>query len=169
MTRITLPAPIVGPFAAPLDIRTSLHARPRKRKSSRTDGVSDLQLWLLRACYLLLVVGLAIKFWPSLLGEIATMSRMDGAVRALLSALGLLSIAGLFAPLRMLPLLVFEVAWKTIWVLTVALPNWHNGTLDGELADMLFNCAWATPILLIVPWRYAMRSLVSPTRHATGA
>jgi hypothetical protein len=132
-------------------------------------GVSTLRLWLLRACYLLLVVGLAIKFWPSLLGEIATLPRMDGAVAALLSAMGLLSVIGLFFPMRMLPLLLFEITWKAIWVSTVALPNWQNGTLNDDLSSMLFNCAWATPIVLVMPWRYVLTTLVTSPYQPTRA
>jgi len=122
--------------------------------------VSRLRLWLLRACYLLLVVGLAIKFWPVVFGAIATLPRTDGLVTALLSALGLVSIAGLFLPLRMLPLLVFEISWKSIWVLAVALPNWRSGTLDDGLSATLFNCAWALPIVVFMPWRYVLTNFL---------
>ena len=120
--------------------------------------VSTLRLWLLRGCYLLLVAGLAIKFWPVIFGDIAALPRMDGVVTALLGALGLLSIAGLFFPLRLLPLLLFEIAWKAIWVIAVALPNWRAGTLDGGLSDTLFACAWAIPFVFIMPWRYVLTS-----------
>ena len=132
-----------------------------------SNTVSTPRLWLLRACYLLLVVGLAIRFWPVVFfGDIATLPRMEGAVAALLSALGLLSIAGLFFPLRMLPLIVFEIAWKAIWVVAVALPNWRAGTLDEGLSAILFNCAWAIPFVFILPWRYVLTNFRSnPSTH----
>jgi len=134
-----------------------------------SNTVSRPRLWLLRAGYLLLVVGLSIKFWPVVFGDIATLPRMDGLVTALLSALGLLSIAGLFLPLRMLPLLVFEIAWKSIWVVAVALPNWRAGTLDDGLSSTLFNCAWAVPLVFVMPWRYVITNFLAsstPTREA---
>lgn len=129
-------------------------------------AVSTIRLALLRACYLLLVVGLAIKFWPALLGSAATLPRMEGVVTALLSALGLLSIIGLFSPLRMLPLLMFEIVWKAIWVLAVAIPNWQAGTLDEGMRTTLFACAWALPFVFILPWRHVARTYLTSIEPA---
>jgi hypothetical protein len=123
--------------------------------------VSTVRLTLLRTCYLLLVVGLATKHWPALLGDAAGMPLKDGVVVSLLSALGLLSIIGLFSPLRMLPLLLFEIAWKAIWVLAVALPNWQGGTLDEGITTTLFFCAFVIPFPFIIPWRYVARTYLA--------
>lgn len=137
---------------------------------------STLRLTLLRACYLLLVVGLAIKYAPVIFGDMAALPRMEGVVAALLSAMGLLSVAGLFAPVRILPLLVFEIAWKAIWVIGVALPKWLDGSLDDGTMATLFACAWALPFVFIVPWGFVVRTYlgaVEPVRagaslHAAG-
>ena len=107
VTTISIPASAVPP-----DPRISQGA---------SAPISALRRNLLRASYLVLVVGLSIKYAP-VIGDLASAPRMDGVVVTLLSAMGLLSIAGLFSPVRMLPLLVFEIAWKSIWVGTVALP-----------------------------------------------
>jgi hypothetical protein len=106
-----------------------------------TNLISAPRLWLLRACYLLLVVGLATKFWPVVFSDIASLPRMDGIVTSLLSAMGLLAVIGLFRPVRMLPLLLFEVAWKVVWVIAVAVPNWQHGTLDDGLSTTLCSTA----------------------------
>jgi hypothetical protein len=129
-------------------------------------SVSTLRLTLLRASYLLLVVGIVTKFWPTLVGDVALMPRMEGVVTALLSALGLLWIIGIFSPLRMLPLLLFEITWKVIWVLAVALPNWRGGTLDEGLAETLFAVSFAIPLVFIVPWRYVARTYFATAESA---
>lgn len=116
--------------------------------------LSTLRLMLLRLCYAVLVVGLSLRYAPVFLDGLHNLPRMDGAVVALLSAMGLLAIAGLFSPVRMLPLLVFEIAWKAIWVIAVALPKWLDGSLDEGFVATLFNCAVALPFVFIVPWRY---------------
>lgn len=72
--------------------------------------ISRLRLNLLRACYLLLVLGLSLNFWPLVLSGAAARPLTEGVVNAILSAVGLLAILGLVAPLRMLPLLLFEIA-----------------------------------------------------------
>jgi hypothetical protein len=117
---------------------------------------SLLRLHLLRGCYLLLLVGLSIQIVPDLFGPVVTMSLMDGVVTAMLSALAALSILGLFAPIFMLPLLWFELGWKLIWVLFVALPRWQTGTMDEATMEVLFACAFVVPFVFIVPWRYAI-------------
>jgi hypothetical protein len=120
---------------------------------------STLRLTLLRACYAVLVVGLSLRYAPVFMDGLSNLPRMDAAVVALLSALGVLSIAGLFSPIRMLPLLVFEIGWKLIWVSTVALPKWLDGSLDEGTLSILFNCAVALPFVFIVPWRYVAANM----------
>lgn len=115
---------------------------------------STLRLTLLRACYAILVAGLSLRYGPVFADGLASLPRMDGVVVALLSALGILSVAGLFSPVRMLPLLVFEIAWKLIWASAVALPKWLDGSLDEDTLSTLFNCAVALPFVFVVPWRY---------------
>lgn len=115
---------------------------------------STLRLTLLRGCYAVLVVGLSLRYVPVFVEGLYTLPRMDGVVVALLSAMGLLSVIGLFSPVRMLPLLIFEVAWKLIWVSIVALPKWLDGALDEATLSILFNCAVVLPFVFIVPWRH---------------
>lgn len=122
------------------------------------NDVSTLRLYLLRACYLLLVVGLALNFWPLVLNGAAARPLMDGAVNAMLSALGLLAVIGVFSPLRMLPLLLFEITWKLIWTLSVALPHWLAGTIDPAIGATIFACAWVLPFVLIIPWGHVIRT-----------
>lgn len=125
--------------------------------------LSTLRLTLIRACYAVLVVGLSLRYGPVFAQGLHTLPRMDGVVVALLSAMGLLSVIGLFSPIRMLPLLVFEIAWKLIWVCAVALPKWLEGSLDEATLSILFNCAVAVPFVFIVPWRHLAVTFLAAT------
>lgn len=122
--------------------------------------VSPLRLNLLRACYLLLVAGLAATIWPAIIFGAADLPLMTGAVNALLGALSLVSILGLFSPLRMLPVLLFEVAWKVIWSISVALPLWLGDRFTPEAGTILFAVAWVIPFLFVIPWRYVWAQFV---------
>lgn len=115
---------------------------------------SLLRLYLLRLCYLLLAVGLALQFWPLLFGPITELASADTMVVAMLCGLSLVSFLGLIAPLRMLPVLLWEIVWKAIWSLSVALPKWLAGEVDARLLENLFAVSFAIPFLLIFPWRY---------------
>jgi hypothetical protein len=70
----------------------------------------------------------------------------------------------------MLPILVFEIGWKLIWVLAVALPKWLDGSLDEGTLTILFNCAVALPFVFVVPWGYVANTFLGnrePFRAAT--
>jgi hypothetical protein len=109
-----------------------------------------------------MLVGLALVMWPKILFGATELPLMTGAANALLGALGLLCGLGIVAPVRMLPLLVFEVVWKVIWSLSVALPLWLQGRFTAQAGDILFACLWAVPFLFIIPWRYVALSVWHP-------
>lgn len=133
-----------------------------------TTGVSPARANWLRACYLLMLTGISIQFMPQLL-DASAVPLMQGVVIAMLSALGLLSSVGLFQPVRMLPVLLFEIAWKAVWSISVALPHFLAGTIDQGVAETLFAVAFALPFVIIVPWGYVARTYltsVEPWRSA---
>jgi hypothetical protein len=127
--------------------------------SPRRD-VSLFQLYLLRAAYLLLVVGLGISVWPPLLQRAPwalTLCPWNGIGNSVLAALSLLAILGLRYPLTMLPLLVFELTWKSIWLLAVALPIYLSHTpIDDALAQTIRACLMAVVFVFLIPWRYVV-------------
>lgn len=127
--------------------------------SSNDTDLSVARMNWLRACYGLMLAGISIQFVPQLVGA-AQLEMMHGIVIAMLSALGLLSLAGLWAPVRMLPVLLFEIAWKALWTLFVALPNLIAGTMSPDLTETLFAVAFAIPFVLIVPWSHVRANLI---------
>lgn len=117
--------------------------------------VSSARLLALRALYLLLAVGLGMFIWPSLLAPATQAPNPGSVVRALLGALGLLSLLGLRYPLQMLPLLVFELLWKLVWVLAVALPAWRLDQLGEYGTATFYECLPVFVLFpLVIPWRY---------------
>ena len=84
--------------------------------------VSTFRLHLLRGTYLLVAVGLGVQIWPGILHGSPHVEHMRGVVRSLLGAVSLLAVVGLRYPLKMLPLLLFELMWKSIWVVAIGLP-----------------------------------------------
>jgi hypothetical protein len=126
--------------------------------------VSLVHLYLLRAAYLLLVVGLSTSVWPAIFAHTSwplTLSPWRGVGTSMIAALPLLALVGLRYPLKMLPLLIYEVTWKTIWLIAVALPVWlHHGAIDDELAATIQACLMILPFYLIIPWRYVFKTFV---------
>src|SRR3982751_4922958 len=82
--------------------------------------ISIIRLYVLRVAYLLVGVGLALQIWPLVLRSAAVPpEHMQGAVRAMLTAVSLLALLGVRYPLQMLPLLLFEFTWKAAWVVAI--------------------------------------------------
>lgn len=122
------------------------------------EEVSLFRLYLLRAMYLLLVIGLGIVIVPGVLSH-APMDR--GVIPSLLCAIWLLAFLGLRYPLQMLPLLLFEFAWKTIWTLAYGLPQWMAHQTPPTFADDSFAIPMGVILVpLVVPWGYVWRHYV---------
>ncbi|HEX8693079.1 MAG TPA: hypothetical protein VF746_11705 [Longimicrobium sp.] len=121
--------------------------------------VSTLRLYLLRGTYLLMVVGLGLTIWPLLLsGEIP--EHMRGVVWSVLAAVSLLALLGIRYPLKMLPLLFFELVWKSVWVLAIGLPLWSSGQLGAGTAETMKECLMGVVFLVVIPWPYVLKHYV---------
>jgi hypothetical protein len=118
------------------------------------------RLWLLRTGYALIAVGMGMQKVPVFLHH-KPWELMHGVVNSMLLALVLLSVLGLRYPLKMLPLLFWEVAWKATWLLVVALPAWRSQTMDADTRDTTFACLISVIFLFIVPWDYVWRNFVT--------
>lgn len=119
--------------------------------------ISTFRLYVLRACYLLITVGLAFMIWPGIISHADTLSHMNGVGRSLLGGVSLLAILGVRYPLQMLPILFFELVWKLIWVVAFGLPLWLGGKLEGEYAASMSDCIFGIVVVLVaLPWSYVV-------------
>ncbi len=120
--------------------------------------VSTFRLYLLRAMYLLIAAGLAATVWPHIVAPPDLVAGPKSVIRALLGALAVMSLLGLRYPLRMLPLLMFELLWKVIWVFASAAPMWLGPGLDGYASETLFACLIGVVLVpIVIPWGYVIR------------
>ena len=68
---------------------------------------------------------------------------------------------GIRYPVRMLPLLIFELAWKLIWTLVVWLPALLHHSLTGDVGDNGISIvAGVVVVPLVLPWGYIWNSYV---------
>ncbi|WP_448616433.1 hypothetical protein [Modestobacter sp. URMC 112] len=125
-----------------------------------TTEVSLPRLHLMRLGYLVMAVGLAVTKWPLLIDDSRPWPLMEGVVTCMLVALSVLSFVGLRHPVKMLPVLLFELAWKVIWVAVVALPLWVGDQLDPATAEVFTSCLVVLIVLAVIPWRYVSAQYV---------
>lgn len=123
--------------------------------------VSTFRLYGLRAMYLFIAVGLAVQKWPGIINPPADIPHMGTVVGSVLGAVSLLAVLGIRYPLKMLPLLFFELLWKSMWVLMWGLPLWSAGQLTPDRQETLIACLVGLALIpLAVPWGYVFKQYV---------
>ena len=129
-------------------------------KAGDAPRVSLARLYALRATYLLIVVGLGLEIWPVIFHH-RPWELMHGVADCLLGAVSLLAVLGLRYPLKMLPLLLFEMVWKTTWLLAVALPAWQAHAIDADTAETITACLMGVIFPIVLPWPYLFATFVT--------
>lgn len=125
------------------------------------NDVSTFRRYLLRLMYLFIAAGLGITIWPGVIHPPAGLEHMRGVVRSVLAGVSLMALLGLRYPVRMLPLLLFEVAWKTVWVVAFGLPRWWSGTFDAGTRQTWYDCLVTLPMFVaVIPWGHVWRHYV---------
>ena len=130
-------------------------------RTPRALPVSLPRLHFLRFGYLLMAVGLVLTKWPLLLSHPQPWPLMEGVETCMLVALSLLSFLGLRYPVKMLPILLFELGWKFIWVAVVVVPLWRADQLDPATVKVFYSCLVVLIVLAVVPWRHVVRQYVT--------
>jgi hypothetical protein len=143
-------------LTAALPVPATTSTRPDATLAARTAGLSQRRLSILRVGYLVMGGGLAVTKWPLLLSHDGPWPPADGAVISLLVAMSVLALLGLRYPVRMLPILLFESAWKLLWLGVVALPQALAGGLDPATRELFGRCLWVVVILAVIPWPYVV-------------
>ena len=124
-------------------------------------SVSLPRLYLLRFGYLVVAVGLALTKWPLIINHDRPWPLFEGVETCMLVALSLLAFLGLRYPLQMLPILLFELAWKLIWVAVVVLPLWLANQIDPATLKVFYSCLVVLIVLAVIPWRYVITHYVT--------
>ena len=127
-------------------------------EEGRASVSTQISLWrlnLLRVGYLVMGVGLAVVKWP-LLFDHEPWELKEGTVVCMLVAMSVLALLGLRYPLRMLPILLFEVAWKLTWLGVVALPLWFDDKLEGATRVQAGDVLWVVIPIAVIPWRHVL-------------
>jgi hypothetical protein len=129
-----------------------------KPDHERYDGVRPIQVHLLRISYVLVLVFVGPSSWLALIGHQGDWDPFMAAALSMWASSSVLSVIGVFQPLRMLPLVLFEVGYKLIWLIAVAWPLWVTDRLVGSPAEALTYAF--LPVLapiVLMPWGYVFR------------
>ncbi len=122
------------------------------------DQIGKTQLLLLKIFYL--SIGFSFSYLMTLdifNGEIANIGK------SILLAIVFLCLLGFFHPLKIIPLLLFSLAWKLVWLLAFVLPA-YLGDSPGELTRNIL-----APVIIglivtvaVTPWKYVINAYLKP-------
>jgi hypothetical protein len=141
----------------PVDDRVGTPPARPDDQNAAAPRLSLPRLYLLRAGYLFLGAGLASWKWPQFIHHETPWTSTEGVVNCMLVALSILALLGLRYPVQMLPILLFESAWKAIWLATIALPAWRDHQLDPATRELTGQCLLVVVILATIPWPQVIR------------
>ncbi|MEQ1517271.1 MAG: hypothetical protein ABL931_12370 [Usitatibacteraceae bacterium] len=99
--------------------------------------------------------------WLQLLFESADWDVMRGLAKSIIAALALMSLWGVRCPMQMLPLMIYEIAWKTIWIILIAGRGWMAGKWTPDIEGLFYDCIGIIIAYFIVPWRYVWARYVA--------
>jgi hypothetical protein len=122
-------------------------------------ALSVTRLNVMRAGYLFMAVGLTLKKWPLII-HAPGRPLYESVTICMLIAMSLLAWLGLRYPVKMLPILIFESAWKLLWLSVVALPLAVTDDLDPTTSEVTVNCSLVVVVMAVIPWRYVWRTYV---------
>jgi hypothetical protein len=128
-----------------------------KPDHARYDGVRLIQVHLLRLGYVLVFAFVGQRSWLAILEHQGDWDPYAAAAVSMWASSSLLSLVGVFHPLKMLPLVLFEIGYKLIWLTVVAWPLWTANRLTGVAEGLTYAFLPVVGPMLLVPWGYVCR------------
>jgi hypothetical protein len=131
----------------------------------RYEGVRPINIYLLRLLFLLVVAFVASDSWSAILKHEGPWDHVRAAAVCMWAAYSVLSVFGLISPLKWLPIVMFEIFYKIIWLAIVAYPLWSTNQLAGSPAEGMTRAfVWVVLPIVAMPWAYAFRTYVWPSK-----
>lgn len=141
-----------------------LQGEVREGITARSSAARSVPLWrlyTLRLCYFILAAGLGVYIWPNVIHHTAEYAGRLGIQVSLLAGLGATALLGFRYPVKMIPLLLFELIWKTVYLIGFALPLWRAHQItDAERAD-ISSVLMVVIFVPLIPWGYVWREYVA--------
>src|SRR5215470_11947614 len=76
------------------------------------------------------------------------------------AGLGATAALGLRYPIKMLPILLFEMVWKAIYLIAFALPLWSAHQINEAVAEDIKAVLMVVIFIPLIPWRYLFAQYV---------
>ncbi len=132
-----------------------------KRDYESYEGVPRINIYLLRLLFTLMFLGLSYESWSYIFNHTGPWDNIHAAARVMWGSYAIISFIGILRPLKMLPIVLFEIVYKTAWLFVVAYPLWVKDELIGSSAEGMTRLfVWVVFPIVAMPWRYFFRTYI---------
>jgi hypothetical protein len=138
-----------------------------KRDYEHYEGVPRINIYLLRLLFTLMFLFLTYESWNHILKHTGPWDNANAAAWCMWGSYSVISFIGVLRPLKMLPIVLFEIVYKTAWLFIVAYPLWVKNELIGSAAEGMTRVfIWVVFPIVAMPWRYFFRTHLLGKRTA---
>lgn len=128
---------------------------------ARYEGVRPINIYLLRLLCFLMVAFVATDAWMTIITHEGPWDRFRALAFCVWAAYPTLAVLGLIHPLKMLPIMLFTIFYKSLWLIVVAYPLWRASALAGSPAEAMTKVfLWIPLAIIAVPWKYVLQNYV---------
>ena len=132
-----------------------------QRDYQRYEGVPRINIYLLRLLFGLTFLFVGMDSWTTIVNFNGSWDPVRAVAFCVWAAYSTLSFLGLLHPLRMLPIVIFQIFYKVLWLSIVAYPLWMTNKLAGSSAEqMTYAFLWIPLAILAMPWSYFIKNYV---------
>ena len=132
-----------------------------KRNYKHYEGVYNINIYLLRLLYVLMFLFVTYGAWSYLLKNSGSLNNVETAAWCMWGSYCGIAIIGVFRPLKMLPIILFEIIYKIAWLAIVAYPLWAKNELIGSPVEARAkDFIWVILPIVAMPWRYFFRTYI---------
>jgi hypothetical protein len=129
------------------------------RDYERYDGVPKINIYLLRLLFTLMFLFLTYDSWTHIFNHTGPWENANAAAWCMWGSYSVISFIGILRPLKMLPIVLFEIVYKIAWLAIVAYPLGVNNELIGSPAEGMTRVfVWVVLPIVAMPWQYFFRT-----------
>ncbi|MFM6344212.1 MAG: hypothetical protein ACKPFK_03565, partial [Dolichospermum sp.] len=115
--------------------------------------------------YTLMFAVMGYSAWSHIFSNKGSWEPVNAVTWCVWAAYATISFIGIYNTLKMLPIMLFMIFYKTIWLIVVAYPLWKTNTLIGSPNEELtFIFIWVFIPAIFFPWKYSYRHYLIPTK-----
>lgn len=118
-------------------------------------GVKPISIYVLRVYFALMFFVMGYTAWTEIITHTGEWDPIKAVTWCVWAGYATISFIGIYNTLKMLPIAVFMVFYKALWLIVVAYPLWITDTLkDSPPEELASIFIWAMVALPFIPWKY---------------